>query len=109
VELPDDVGADITGGDQDPKQDPDAPLVRACQLDEPHPPRTQGRERISGLAMKPVTQRERTLAVAGEPSWLGSCGMQDEHVSHYLSPGLKSTLILDGGRPDGRIGNRSRG
>jgi len=42
VELPDAVGADLAGGGQDPKEIPDARLVRARQQGEPHPPRTPG-------------------------------------------------------------------
>jgi hypothetical protein len=36
-------------GRSGPEGDPDAPLIRAHQRGEPHPPKTPGRERISGL------------------------------------------------------------
>jgi hypothetical protein len=35
-------------GRSGPEGDPDVPLVRARQRGEPHPPKTPGRERISG-------------------------------------------------------------
>jgi hypothetical protein len=40
-------------GRSGPEGDPDATLVRARQRGEPHPPKTPGRERISGLALRP--------------------------------------------------------
>ena len=49
VELPDDIGADLAGGGQDPKEIPTR-LGPARQRGEPHPPKNTGRERISGLA-----------------------------------------------------------
>jgi hypothetical protein len=41
MELPDDVGADLAGGGQDPKEIP-TPLVRARQRGEPRPPKHRG-------------------------------------------------------------------
>jgi hypothetical protein len=52
VELPDDVGADLGWVRSRPEGDPDAPLVRARLRREPHPPKTPGRERISGPAAR---------------------------------------------------------
>jgi len=48
----------------DDEGDPAAPLVRARQRGEPHPPKTPGRERISGLDRK-------TDSFGGGRSWFG--------------------------------------
>jgi hypothetical protein len=80
MELPDDVGADLAGGGQDPKGSRRRWSERVSEARRILP-KTPGRERISGLALTPSRDGNVhgcSLSWACGPMWsdLGCCSNQ---------------------------------
>ena len=95
VELPDEVGADLAGEVRTRRRSrraagPSASARRAASSQNTGARAYQRPGPEAGHATRTYVA-VAGLHLVGEPSWLGCCGIQAEHISHYPSPRLGST------------------